>query len=463
MVTKQQISKQLIYNPFQLKQKGMFTNKMIFSLIAPILIEQAFIVAIGVADTVMVSYVGEVAVAGISFLTAFNNLIKKILSALAIGGSIVISQYIGKNEQENAKGALKMVFYTAVFLALILSLILYIGQSSFLSMLAGNVEDKVMENARTYYNFSLFSYPFFAAYFVVSSAYRAMRNSRIPMFFTVIMMLINLALKALFIYVFKWEVFGAGLSTLISVMFIGITMVFMICGRSNYVYIEKLHNIRFDFSMIKRILGLAIPNSIENGMFQFGLVILQRLVASFGTAALAANAIAKSLTPLSNTVVQSISLAIVTIVGQCMGAGKPEQAVAYTKHVLKISYILGLFVNIGCILSSKALIGTFHLSEQASSMAASILFVYCFGGIFIYPSNVVLPNALRAAGDTKFIMSVSMLSMFGARIGLAYVLGSYLKMGVVGVWLTMQFDWLVRSAVFTYRFVKGKWKRIKVI
>jgi len=452
-----------ILQPFKLKDKGMFTNKMIFSLLAPILIEQIFIVAIGIADTIMVSHVGEIAVAGISFLTAFNNLIKKILSALSIGGSIIISQYIGKQEKKNANKALKMVFYSTLLLTVVLCIILLIGHTSILSLLTGKVETEVMQSARIYYIFSVLSYPFFATHFVISSAYRAMRNSRIPMMFTIFMMAMNLALKSIFIYIFKWGVFGAGLSTLLSIMFVEIILTTMICKRTNVIYIEKIYKIQFDFSMVKRIFGIAIPNSIDNGMFQLGLVMLQRLVATFGTVALAANAIVKSLTPLTVTLTQSISLAIVTIVGQCMGAEKPKQAAMYTMHVLKISYITGLIISIASIFLGKPLIGAFNLSEQTSELALIIFIIYCAGSIFLYPLNNVLPNALRAAGDTKFVMTTSILTMFGARIGLAYILSIYFNLGLIGVWVTVLVDWLVRSIMFSYRFSKGRWKYIKVV
>jgi len=448
---------------FGLKQEGLFTNRMISNLLFPILIEQIMIVAIGIADIMMIAHVSETAVAGISFITTFDNLIKKLISALAIGGSIVISQYIGKNELKSANKAMKMAFYSIFSFASFACLILFIFQKPFLTLLTGNIEADVMRNAKTYFSLSLFSYPFFAAYYVASASFRAMCKSKISMISLLIMMAMNLILKAILIYVFKLGVFGAGVSTLFSVVFVGTVMTVMMCMPLNPVHIEKFFYIKFDFTMIKRIFKIGIPNSIENGMFQFGLLILQRLTASFGTASIAANAIVKSVSPISFTVAGSYALAIVTIVGQCMGAGKTDQAVIYTKHILKTNYIIALFINLGCIVYNHQLIGMFNLSQEASSLASSVFYVYCIGAIFFYPTSFVLPNALRASGDTKFTMTASMATMFGARIGMAFVLGKYMNMGLFGVWLAMQLDWAIRSVLFIFRFKKGKWKEIKVI
>jgi len=446
-----------------LKQEGMFTDKMIINLLIPILIEQIMVVAINIADTLMVSYSGENAVAGISLVATFDSLIKVMMSSLAIGGSIIISQYIGKGENYNANKAMKTSFYCVLFLAVVMSLILLVFRNQFLSLLVGQVEKGVWESAQTYLSLTLFSYPFFAAYYVASAAFRASGNSRTPMLCSLVMMTVNLILKAVFIYIFKMGVWGAGISTLISVALIGIIMTVISCKPYNTVHIEKISKIKFEMAMITRVLGVGIPNIIENGMFQLGILLLQRLTASFGTASIAANAIVKNLAPLSYMSGFCYGYVIITIVGQCMGAGQTEQAVLYTKHILKLSYIIALAVNLACIAFNKNLVGAFNLSTEANQIASSIFYIYCIGGILYYPTSFVLPNALRAAGDNKFTMTVSVLTMFGARIGLAFVFGLYMNMGLFGIWLAMQLDWVIRSVIFTGRFVRGKWKTIRVI
>jgi len=450
-------------HPIRLKQEGLFTNKNIFNLLIPILIEQIMIVAIGIADTIMVAYVGETAVAGISLITTVDTLVKVQMSALAIGGSIVISQYIGKKELDNGNNAMKMAYYSILFIALVVSALLFVFHKSFLTLIVGNVEPAVMKSAQTYFSLSLFSYPFFAVYYVVSASFCAMGNSRVSMVCSLAMMVMNLILKAVLIYKFNLGVAGAGISTLIAVIFIGISMTAMSCKPLNLVHIEKIGKFEFDFDMIKRILGIGIPNSIENGMFQLGILLLQRLTASFGTVSIAANAILKSLSPIISTISSCFALVIVTIIGQCMGARKTDQAVMYTKHILKMNYIFALFISLACIAANGLLIKSFNLSPETSRLASRIFYMYCIGAIFFFPASFVLPNVLRASGDTKFTMTASVTTMFGARIGLAYVFGKYMNMGLFGIWLAMQMDWIVRSVIYVFRFKQGKWKKIKVI
>ncbi len=447
----------------RLKQEGLFANKDIFNLLIPILIEQAIIVAIGIVDTIMVAYVGETAVAGISLIITVDTLVKVQMSALAVGGSIVISQYIGKKELVNGNNAMKMAYYSILFIALAFSALLFVFRKPFLALIAGNVEAAVMKSAQTYFSLSLFSYPFFAVYYVVSASFRAVGNSRVSMIYSLAMMMMNLVLKAILIYKFNMGVAGAGISTLFSVVFIGISMTVMACKPLNLVHIENISKIKLDFAMIKRILGIGIPNSIENGMFQLGILLLQRLTASFGTAAIAANAICKSLSPISYIFSQCYGLVIVTVIGQCMGAGKIGQADMYTKHILKLNYLIALVINLFCIATNGLLISSFNLSQETSKLASDIFIMYCIGAIFFYPTSFVLPNALRASGDTKFTMIASVSTMFGTRIGLAYVFGKHMNMGLFGVWLAMQVDWFVRSIIFVFRFQQGNWKKIKVV
>ena len=452
-----------LLNHFSIPQEGIFTNKMLMSLFIPVLIEQIMTVAIGIADTVMVSHVGETAVAGISFITTFNTSIKVLMSGLSAGGSIILSQYIGKGDYRSGKKALKMSFYSIISLALLASIILYIYKELILSMIVGAVELEVMENARIYFTMSTYSFPFFAIYYIASASYRAMGSTRITMIFSSIMMLLNLTIKAILIYVINLGVLGVGISTLVSTAFVSIIMLIMICNKKNMIYIEKIFAPNLDFKMIKRIYALGIPTSIENGIFQIGILLTQRIVAVFGTIAIAADAIAKSLIPASNIICACFSIVIVTVVGQCMGAGKIDQAVIYTKHLLKISYIISLFINIICILLNKFFVGIFDLSYEVSVLASNIFYIFCIGTIFLYPVSFVLPNALRATGDTKFTMVVSILSMFIARIGLALMSGKHLSMGLYGVWIAMQIDWIVRSTIFSFRYKQGKWKNFKVV
>lgn len=316
----------LVY-PFRLKQEGIFTDKMIVSLLIPILIEEIMIAVITIADTAMVASIGETAMAGISLIATVNNLIKQMLVALATGCGVVVAQYIGKKDLDEASNAMKTGLFSILFLSLVVSLAAFLFKKPFLKSMFGNVEEEVFNSALIHLSLSLVSYPFLAVYNVGAASFRAMGNSRIPMFCSFLMMGTDLLLKAILIYRYRIGVAGAGISTIAATVFVSVVMVLLISSKKNTVRIKDVFKVNVNFPMAGRILGIGVPNSIEKGFFQFGLLILQRLTASFGTAALAANAIAKSLTPISYTLGSTFSLGIINIVGQCMGARKPDQAV----------------------------------------------------------------------------------------------------------------------------------------
>jgi len=447
----------------KLKHKGIFTDRMIFNLVFPIMLQQSVYALAKVANTAMVAYVGQTAVAGVSVVTTVDNLINSMINALAIGGAVVISQYIGMNDLEKGCAAVKNSFYIIVIISTSVSLILLSLRVAFLRLLTGAVEAEVFQNALVYFTVVLLSYPFYAMFYFASAVFRAMCKTKIVSLCTVGMSITDLALKAVFLRVLDMGVFGAGLSTLISSAAVSLLMIVLVCSPINKVYIKRIFHVKLDFEMIKRVLGIGVPNSVENGMFQFGLLALQRLAVSFGTASLAANAIIKELCNLSNIIPTSYRLSALTIVGQCMGAGEKEQAVMYINYIVKVNYILGLIFNAACIIIANPLIGLFSMPQEVNEIAFRIFIVYCAGSILFYPLSFVLPDALRGAGDTKYTMLVSTVTMFSMRICMAFVLGRWFGLGILGLWLAMQLDWICRSILFTGRFLRGKWKNIKVI
>lgn len=450
-------------NPLKLLNSGIFTEKMIMSLFIPVLIEEIMIAFITIADTAMVSYAGEAAVAGISLVATVNTLIKQVINALAVGAGVVVAQYIGKKDDNNTEHAMKMGLYSSFFIMLIISLLWMVLNKPFISLMFGSVEEAVFNSAVTYMSLSLISYPFLAIYYSGAAFLRAKGNGKLPMLSSLIMMGANLLIKAILIYGFNMGVMGAGISTVASAIIISVFIIYMMMNKESIIYIKQIFKIRFDFIMIKRILGIGIPTGVEKSLFQFGILLLHRVTATFGTAALAANAIAKSITPLSSILGQSFALVIINIVGRCMGAEKPDEATMYTKYVLKLNYIMGFILNGICIAFAVPIISLYGLSPEASKLTTQIFITYCAGSIIVYPLATVLPLALRGAGDAKFCMITSTITMFTARIAMAYVLGIYMDLGVFGVWLSMVFEWFVKGIIFSIRFIKGKWKEIKVI
>ncbi len=445
--------------------KPLFTGRELLTLIWPLVVEQLLAVTVGMADTVMVSSVGEEAVSGIALVDSINILFIQIFSAMATGGAVVASQYLGRQDRESACSAAKQLLYTALILSLVILAAAYPFQRSILSGIFGSIEPEVMANAQTYFGLSLLSYPFLALYNGGAALFRAMGNSRISMLTSLLMNVVNIGGNAILIYGCGWGVAGAATASLFSRALSAVLITVLICRPHQMISVHRLFRPEFRPAMVRRILSIGIPGGVENGMFQIGKLIVQQLVSTFGTFAISANAIANNIASVVNVPGTAIQLALITVVGRCIGAQDYGQAVSYTKRLLGFTYLSMGTLNLLLLLTAHPLVGVFHLSTQATAAAEQVLYLFAVCSMLLWPLSFITPNALRAAGDAKFTMVVSMVSMWVFRIGFSYLLADDwgLGLGLLGVWMAMVIDWVARAAVFSLRFLRGKWKNLQVI
>ena len=451
----------------------LFTNRDLTRLMIPLVIEQLLLMTVGMADTMMVTTAGEAVVSGVSLVDGINILIINIFSALSTGGAVVVAQYLGRREPENARSAAKQLLYVALLAALFLMGAALLLREHILRLLFGSISQEVMDSALIYFLLTAAAYPFIAIYNAGAALFRAMGNSKVSMVNSLIVNLINIAVNAVLIYGFGLGAAGAGIGTLVSRIAAAVIIGVMITRPSLQVYVEDLFRPNLQWQTVKAILGIGIPAGIENGMFQIGKLMVLRLVTSFDVgvnlavqgSAVAANAICNSVASCINVPGQAVGLSMVTVIGQCMGAGDHEQAVGYTKKLMKVVY-LSMGVSCLCLfLTAPVLVPLFNLTPATAAIAIQVLRWCAVFTIVFWPMAFTLPNALRAAGDAKFTMVVSMLSMWICRIGMSYLLGPVqgLGMGLLGVWVAMFCDWVVRAALFLIRFLRGKWKEHQVI
>ena len=443
----------------------MFTRQALWRLILPLVLEQLLLVTVGMADTVMVSTVGEAAVSGISLVDQVNVLLIQIFAALATGGAVVASQYLGRRDRENACRSAKQLVYATFGMAVAIGALVLVLNRHILRLVFGNVEPDVMQAAETYFWLSALSYPMLALYNAGAALFRSMGNSRISLFASLIMNVINIGGNALLIYGLNWGVAGAATATLASRTVAGLMMLLLLRNRDNPIFLERLFHPEWNGGILKSILRVGVPNGLENGMFQAGKLMVLNLITTFGTSAVAANAIANSVAGVINVPGMALGLAIITVIGQCMGAGETGQAVYYTKRLVGASYLCMLVMSAALFFSAGGLVTLFHLSPEACAMAAQVLRACAVGNVLFWPLAFTLPNSLRAAGDAIFTMAVSLGSMFVCRVVLSYVFACAwgLNLGLLGVWLAMIADWVVRAAFFLFRYWRGRWKRIRVI
>ena len=443
--------------------KPLFSTRALCALILPLMVEQLLAVTVGMADTMMVSRVGEAAVSGISLVDSVNVLLIQVFAALATGGAVVVSQYLGRRDRQSACAAARQLIWITALLATVIGAVVLVGNRWILQFVFGRVEPAVMENAMTYFWLSALSYPFIAVYNAGAALFRSMGNSKVSMMTSFIINIINIGGNAILIYGFHWGTAGAGTATLVSRAVAAVVMVVLLHHRNNPVYLEGLLRPYLDRKLAGSILKVGIPNGVENGMFQVGKLLVAGLISSFGTAAIAANAICNNLGSISNIPGAAIGLGMVTVVGQCVGARDHAQARRYTKLLLGWTYAVMTLTNLAVMLLAEPLIGMYHVGAETNRMAFEVMAVYCILCAVVWPLSFTTPNALRAAGDARFTMTVSMFSMWIFRIGFSYILGSWMQIGLFGVWLAMEIDWVVRALFFTIRFLGKKWEKSNVI
>lgn len=441
----------------------MWSRQRLLQLIIPLVIEQFLAVTIGMADTMMVSSCGEAAVSGISLVDTINLLLINIFSAFATGGAVVASQYIGKQEPHNACEAAKQLLVAVTVVSSAIGLIALLFKNQILSLVYGGIAADVMSNAQTYFLLSALSYPFLGIFNVGAALFRAMGNSKISMVTSILMNLINVTGNALLIFGFDMGVAGAGTASLVSRLVGALMITAMLCRNGQIIRIRPFLPYCFNWKMIRNILRIGVPNGLENSVFQLGKILVQGMVTGFGTAAIAANAVGSSLASFECIPGQAIGLAMVTVVGQCIGARDYQAVKKYTRKLLTMAYLSMIGLNLLLLLASKFVVGLYSLSEEAAGIALGILMLHGTCAMLIWPLSFTLPNALRAANDAKFTMIVSIASMFTFRIGFSYLLVTCTDFGVIGVWIAMIIDWAVRASFFVWRFARGKWKEKQYI
>ena len=435
----------------------LFSNKDLRKLIIPLMFEQLLAVSVGMVDTLMVSQAGEAAISGVALVDNINRLIIQVMAALATGGAVVCSQYIGKKEQEKAQKSGAQLETVLIIFAVAMMIISLTCTRPLLGTIFGHVEESVMESAILYFMVTSVSFPFLGLYNAGAAIFRSTGNSAISMKISILMNIINVTGNAIFVFVCKWAVFGVAFATLLSRIAAGFAMTALVCGKTNPIRIKRMSEFKPDGGIIRKILTIGIPSGIENGMFQIGKLSVTSMVSTFGTASIAANSVGYTIIDFANIPGSAMGLALITIVGQCIGAGDKQQAVSYTKKIIKLAYIGDWICNIVLFTFAGAISGIFNLSAEAHSIAILILRCFSVTSLFIWPLSFTLSNALRASGDVTFTMLVSIFSMWIFRVGSSYFFGIVMGLGVLGVWIGMFVDWAARSVMFVCRFKSGRW------
>lgn len=445
------------------KSHYLFTNRALTVLIVPLIIEQLLAVFVGMADSIMIASVGEAAVSGVSLVDNIMVLLINVFAALATGGAVVAGQYLGQNKQKEAKKSANQLVWFITICAVLITVMVYIGKTVILQGVFGKIEADVMGHANTYLLIVGASIPFIALYNGGAAIFRTMGNSKTPLVVSVIMNIINVSGNAILIYGFGCGTEGVAIPTLVSRVVAAVMIVVLLLDQKRVLYIERTFKYRFDKCMVKRILRIGVPNGMENSMFQLGKILVLSMVSSFGTYAIAANAVANAVALFQILPGMAISLAVTAVIARCVGAGDYEQVRYYTRKLIVITYACMIVANALIYLVLPYILKAYQLSELTAKTTENILLFHSVSCMLIWPISFTLPSTFRAAGDAQMCMIISICSMWVFRIVFSLLLGKHFGFGVFGVWIAMVIDWVFRSICFVVRYFKGKWRQGAVV
>ena len=439
----------------------LFSQRELLLLVGPLLVEQLLEVTVGMADTMMVSRCGEAAISGVSLVDMINNLIIVLFAALATGGAVVVSQYLGAREQKKADASSGQLILLSALLGAGVALFCFVLARPMLRLCYGSIEADVLDAGVLYLKITALSYPFLALYNAGAALFRSMGNSKISMQISVLMNIINIVGNAVCIFGLKMGVDGVAWPSVISRVVAAALILARCYQKGHALTVPK--TIKLDGKMAKRILGIGIPSAFENSLFEAGRILVVSMISTFGTVQIAANAVANSVCTAANVPGATMNLAMIPVVGRCLGAGDKEQAKKYSLQLTGIAIVgLGL-TNLAMFLLLPEIITWFHLSAEAASMCTVVVHWFSVFCVVFWAPSFTLPNALRSGGDAKFTMLVSIASMWVFRVILSYFFVLQMHMGLTGVWFGMFVDWICRSILFGVRFYSGKWMEHKVI
>ncbi|MBR2421765.1 MAG: MATE family efflux transporter [Oscillospiraceae bacterium] len=439
----------------------LFSGRQLVRLIIPLVIEQGLNILVGLADGIMVSSAGEAAISGVSLVDMINAVVLTLFMGLATGGAVVTSQYLGARKYHDAQKSVGQLILMAAVIGTVFGLLCLALARPIMRLFFGSIDADVMEAGLIYFRITALAFPFIALYCTAAAVFRSMGNSKLTMKISILMNLINVTGNAVCVMGLKMGVAGVAIPTLISrVVAASLTLLFL-SRRKQDLYLEARYVFHIRGDMMRKILRIGIPSACENSLFNLGRAVVVSMIALFGTVQTSANAVAGTIDNVACIAGNAINLAMVTVIGQCVGNGDAKQVQYYIKKMMLLAYGFWALNSLPTLIFCRPLIGLYSsLSQETAELAFRLIWIHNGLGILMWPMSFTLPNALRAANDVQFTMRVGIASMLIVRVGLSWLLCVVLQWGATGVWIAMVADWIVRISFFLPRVLSGKWKKL---
>lgn len=447
----------------------MIMKKNILKLAIPIMVEQTFVMFLGVCNTMMAGHIGEEAVSAIGMVDSINNMFISFFAALSVGATVVVSQQIGKGRTKKVNETVKQALASGLIISTVITLLMWIFRGVLINSFYGSAAELVKLDAKVYLEFTLLTYPFIAIEQIANGILRGCGDTKTPMYITVFMNIINVILGYTLIYGLNFSAFsipsfgieGAAIAIAIARLVGTALVIFVIFRGSKIIKIKKIFPFKFESETQKNIFNIGIPAGVEQLLFNAGKLIVQVFIVTMGTASIAANTIGMSIASLLNIIGNSLCIAATTLVGQYVGRddvkGAKDTLIYLTKFATVCMVVLGIiFVPLAPFISSL-----YTKSQEVINLSATLIRSNSIAMIF-WPISFVLSSGLKGAGDTRFTMITAIIGMWIFRILSGYMLGIVFGFGVLGIWIAMYIDWVVRGTLYCIRLRGNKWLKHKI-
>ena len=440
----------------------MLIRKDVLKLAIPIMIEQTFVMLLGTFNTMMAGHIGEEAVSAIGMVDSINNMFISFFAALSVGATVVVAQQIGQEKPKRANETAKQAIISGVIVALTITLLLWIFRIQLVNRLFGSAEELVKSNAKLYLEFTLLTYPFIAVEQIANGILRGCGDTKTPMKITMFMNVINIILGYILIFgldflnIPSFRIEGAAIAIAIARL-VGTLLIMIVLFRgSKVIKIKKIFKFKFDFKIQKDIFNIGIPAGIEQVIFNAGKLIVQVFIVTMGTTSIAANAIASSIAIIINVPGNALCLAATTLVGQYVGRDDIKGAKDTLIYLVKFGTIALVTLGILFIPIAPWLSSLYTDSQEVINLSAKVISTNGIA-LIAWGISFILSSGLKGAGDTRYTMLTSFIGMWIFRIFIGYILGIVLNFGLVGIWIAMYIDWIVRGTMYCVRLKGDKW------
>lgn len=457
-------------NNNNLNKKNKWIRKEIIYLVLPIMVEQCFTILLGVINTMMSGHIGKNAVAAIGTVDTVNNMFISFFAALSVGATVVVAQQIGQKKIEDANETVKQALFSGLMVSITISVILWIFRDNLIETCFSKATDIVKSNAKIYLEFTLISYPFIAIEQICNGILRGAGDTKTPMTVTMRMNIVNLLMGYILIFGLdltsiglpvhtpSYGIEGTALAIAIARVFGAILALRVLLKGHKIVQIKNILPFRLNGNTQGKIFAIGIPAGVEQLLFNGGKFIVQIFVVAMGTNVISANTIGFSCGNIMNVVGNSIALGATTIVGQYIGRRDKDAAKDNLVYMTKFATIIMVSLGLLAIPLWPTIVALYTKDKEVINIATTLLVANSFA-MFAWPSSFVLSAGLKGAGDTRYTMVTAMTGMWLFRIVVGYLLGVVLHFGVIGLWIGMFTDWIVRGGMYIKRLHGEKWMK----